>query len=319
MVEVVGAQPRPASMHLGAGQAAAGQQHGVAVAVIDTAAAVLRDPAAELAQRHHRHPVEVRTEVGGEGRESLGHLTDQRRELALAGVAQGDVHVPTADLERERRQPDVGADQCGGVAQRGSQTIAFWVGRAVAWALVVGPHRGEGGEGVEGRPPRRGVRQARIIVQRPQRRDHRGAERLRRVQGEGVQGRQRQHVLRAGEQPRSPTGPERDRLERRAGAVDRDDAVEPTAVDAPAGRRPFQFGRGREMAAGGIGGADRVHERQPARLPQRAQRGEGGMQAEPGVPGRDGEARRYRDAGPGEGVVGVAHRRHQAQPVHSAP
>ena len=85
--------------------------------VVDAAGTVLLDPAAELAQGHQVDAGHARADVGGEGGQRLAELGELVVHPAVVALAEVDVHVPVAHVERGDAQADAGLDQPRDVAQ----------------------------------------------------------------------------------------------------------------------------------------------------------------------------------------------------------
>ncbi len=125
-------EARPGTVHPAADHPAAEQQHWVAVPVVQAAGGVLAHPAAELRERHQRHPAQCVSEVGRERRECLAELGELPGHPAAVGPAEPGMHVPVAEVDGRDPQADVGLDELGHVAKRVCQvTATVGVGRTV--------------------------------------------------------------------------------------------------------------------------------------------------------------------------------------------
>ncbi len=110
VVEFVGVESRPLAVNFPAARRAADDEHGVGVAVVGAAVAVLSCRAPELRHREDHHVVHARAEVCVEGVDAARKFRQTRRELA-ARAALVDMRVPTAHVRERHFEADARFDE----------------------------------------------------------------------------------------------------------------------------------------------------------------------------------------------------------------
>ncbi len=233
------------------------------------------------------------------------------------------MRVPAAALRERHLDADAGLDQHRDLAQAPAQRAAGIVDsrrRPVGRGVQPPQHLG-GLEGLAGGVEQQALRG--LLVERLESATG-GGERRRPGQAETKVGQvgDRQGRRRPVERARHRAGHGHGAKRRRLVTEQAAHPVEPAGIRTLAARRPaLHVVLGVEVGAGGIGRADRVHDRQPPLPPQRQQGVESRVQAEshPEVEQRRGAGAArgaYRQARPQPYKARIAEWRHRRQTVH---